>query len=86
MMLLSDDLYRRIHAAVSPDQTISTIGLGKPNRVGEITARGVLVETGLSLRRGTGPRLVPAELLESDWQTLVTTGSLTSKNASHRGS
>lgn len=86
MTVLSDDLYRRIRAAVKPGQTISTIGLGKPNRIIDISAEGVTVETGRSLRRGTGPRLVPAELIEADWQTLVATGTLTSTNASHRGS
>lgn len=86
MTVLSEDLYSRIRRTVTPGQVISTLGLGKPNRIVEIGPDGILVETERSVRLGTGPRLVPAELLESDWETLVSTGTLTSANASHRGS
>jgi hypothetical protein len=76
----------RIMKAVQPGSVIHTLNAGKPNRIVEIHAEGIYVQTERSKERGTGPRLVPASLIESDWEILTRTGRLASKDASHRGS
>jgi hypothetical protein len=71
---------------VSEGETIPTIVQRKPNIVVDISADGILVETDRTVAMGAGPRLVPAALINTDWERLTTTGRLRNSEASHRGS
>jgi hypothetical protein len=81
----SDDTRRRVSEAVRPGDVLLTLGLSRPNRIVEIAADGVWVETERSLAKTGGPALVPAALIEDDWATRTSTGELTSESAGHRG-
>lgn len=76
----------RIMNAVEPGSVVHTVGLGKPNRIIEISSEGIYVETERSKRRGTGPQLVPASLINADWEILTRYRTQASNDCSHRGS
>ncbi|MDP9404461.1 MAG: hypothetical protein M3P85_14320 [Actinomycetota bacterium] len=56
---------------------VVTLASGKPNRIERVDGSGVLVSTGASEAKGSGPQLVPALMLNIAWRHLRSTGSLT---------
>lgn len=54
-----------------------TLGQGKPNRVLEVTAGGLYVETEASRAKGRPPQLIPAWMITLAWDYLQTHGRLT---------
>jgi hypothetical protein len=83
---LPPDLLNRVRSVVTEGDTIWTVAQRKRNLVLEIGADGILVETDRSVANGTGPQLVPAGLINSDWEQLQSTGRLRLSDSSHRGS
>ena len=56
-----------------------TLGQGKPNRVIEVTAGGLYVETEASRAKGRPPQLIPAWMLTLAWDYLQAHGQLTNR-------
>jgi len=83
---LRPDLLARIRSVVSEGDTIWTVATGKRNLVVGISPNGVLVETDRSIDKGLGAQLVPAALINQDWEWLRSTGRLRLQDTSHRGS
>jgi hypothetical protein len=52
----------------------------------DISAEGIRVETDRSSDNGTGPQLVPAALINRDWEQLQSTRQLRLRETSHRRS
>lgn len=72
----SNDLLHKIDKSVSCGQKIFTLAQGLPNKIVDISPAGVLVETDRSIKRGTGPQLVDAWMLELAWDYLKSRGQL----------
>jgi hypothetical protein len=83
---LPTELLDRIRSVVAEGDTIWTVANGKRNVILEISAEGIRVETDRSSNNGTGPQLVPAALINLDWERLQSTGQLRLRETSHRGS
>lgn len=83
---LSPALLERIMQYAPPGSVVVTVANSKPNRIIDVGSEGVFVATERTDRLGTGPQLVPAALLMADWRVLETSGALTHREASHRGS
>jgi hypothetical protein len=83
---LLTELLDRICSVVAEGDTIWTVANGKRNVIREIGAEGIRVETDRSSDNRTGPQLVPAALINRDWERLHSTGRLLLRETSHRGS
>ena len=58
---------------------VFTLSNSKPNRIERVDADGVLLSTGASDAKGSGPQLVDAWMLNAAWRHLRTTGRLTNR-------
>jgi hypothetical protein len=83
---LPTELLDRIRSVVVEGDTIWTVANGKRTVIHEIGAEGIRVETDRSSDNGTGPQLVPAALINRDWERLQSTGQLLLRETSRRGS
>ncbi len=72
-------LLRLLRRAVPVGSVVSTLSQGRPNRVTDITADGVYLETERSQARGAGPQLVPAWMLQLAWDYLQLHDELTNR-------
>jgi hypothetical protein len=61
------------------DPNIATIANGKVNRIERVGSEGVWITTDESKRKGVGPQLVPAWMLNVAWSHLRATGTLTNR-------
>lgn len=76
---LDPDLLERLRASLRSSRAIATLSNGRPNWVTGIDRSGVHVETEASRKKGAGPQLVEAWMLNVAWRHLQATGSLTNK-------
>ncbi len=76
---LSPELLKLLRANVPSGTVVYTLHLKKPNTIVDVTPAGIRVETERSLESGQGPQLVEAWMLESAWDHLQSTGSLTNR-------
>jgi hypothetical protein len=74
--VFSSDLEGRIRRTFHNGQIIKTISQGQDNRIVEILPTGILMETGRTESRGTGPQLVDAWMIELAWDSLKSNGKL----------
>jgi hypothetical protein len=74
--VFSLDLEARILRTFHKGQIIKTISHGQDNRIVEILPTGILMETGRTESRGTGPQLVDAWMIELAWDSLKSYGKL----------
>lgn len=77
---MDSDLLAALRGTISAGDVLTTIAEGKPNRIQDISERGVLVETERSQKAGTGPQLVPAWMLNLGWKHLQSNGSLANRH------
>lgn len=84
--LLTSELRERIMRFAPPGSVLLTVARSQPNRISDVRPEGVHVETERTDRLGNGAQLVPAALIMADWRTLTQSGSLSHKEATHRGS
>lgn len=71
-----DELLTRVMAAVRPGEEILTLSNQRPNFIVAIEREGIWVQTLRSKSLGSGPQLVPAWMVETAWQHLRETGTL----------
>jgi hypothetical protein len=76
---LSEHLYASLRAAIDDGSTVATIANGRPNTVTHIGYEGAWIVTGKSKAAGNGPQLVPAWMVQSAWDHLARTGSITNE-------
>jgi HKD family nuclease len=74
--VFSPELESLIRRTFHLGQTIKTISQGQSNRIMEILPSGILIETGRTESRGTGPQLVDAWMIELAWDSLKSCGEL----------
>jgi GTP pyrophosphokinase len=76
---LSPELLELLERHVPAGTTVPTLADGRPNLVVAIDEKGLLVTTRASKRKGRDPQRVEAWMLQTAWDHLITTGSLTNK-------
>ncbi|RLB49339.1 MAG: hypothetical protein DRJ42_21215 [Deltaproteobacteria bacterium] len=73
------ELLRLLQAAVAEDPVFYTLGKKAPNRVSEVTAGGLYVETARSTAKHGHGELVPPWMVNLAWEVLRSQGELTNK-------
>lgn len=76
---LDPELLRQLQSGVGPSRVVKTLSNGRPNWIRRIDERGVEVETEASRKKGSGPQLVEAWMLNTAWHHLRATGSLSNR-------
>lgn len=76
---LDPDLLALLEEHVPVGSIIPTISSGAPNRVVAVSRAGIDVETERSQSRASGPRRVPAWMIQIAWQRLQSRGRLTNR-------
>lgn len=71
------DLWEQLQAVLKPGMTVPTLRDQRPNRIVELTASGVWVETARSRERGRRAELVPAWMFNIAWDYLAANRRLT---------
>jgi hypothetical protein len=74
----SEELMRRVSAALRPGDVVHTLGVKKPNWIIEIGSDGVLVHTERSRDAGK-PQVVEGWMVQVAWDHLLRHGQLTNK-------
>jgi hypothetical protein len=74
--VFSADLEVCLRKTLHLGQTIKTLSRGQSNQIIDILPTGILMETGRTDSRGTGPQLVDAWMIELAWDTLKSSGKL----------
>jgi hypothetical protein len=70
-------LFQQFREVAKSQGVVATLSTGKVNRIADVTPEGVWISTDASDRKGTGPRLVDAAMLNRAWRHLEREGSLT---------
>lgn len=73
---LSPELLRLLTDLRERTPVITTVANGKPNRIVSVDPEGVRIETDASIKKGSGPQLVPAWMVDVALDHLRSTGSL----------
>lgn len=77
---IEPELLALIAAAAAEQPVIYTLGsTPQPNRVSDVNASGVWVETNRSRERGQGSQMVPPRMLNLAWDALRARGRLTNR-------
>ncbi len=76
---IDPELLRQLTRAVKSDPVFYTLGKQAPNRVAEVTAHGLFVETKRSKSQKAQPKMIPPWMLNIAWETLRARGEITNK-------
>jgi hypothetical protein len=74
---LATDLLLALRDLLDRSPEIATLAQGRRNRIIDVAHEGVWLETDASERKGTGPQLVEAWMLNVAWRHLQAHGTLT---------
>lgn len=75
----SEELLAQLRGVVEPGSVVQTLTHGRPVHVVAIEPGGVTVETQRTRNAGSGPRRVPAWMIQAAWDKLVESGQLSNR-------
>ncbi len=77
---IEPELLAQLSAVASANPVVYTLGpTPRPNRIADVTASGVWVETARTAARDTGAQVVPPRMLNLAWDVLRARGKLTNR-------